>query len=170
MIDLKAKIYLSTDEVAAKLKAGATVSLAKCALLVEAEAKQLLSRGGKQLGTTPLLATKVPTKYTPSEVGKPPHLRSGNLRASIRTERTDAGSYVIGPTTTALYGRIHEFGGHISVTAKMRGWLGMNLGIWKAIGSTIHIPARPFMKPALDHCLVKFPELFKNIPLGGSAS
>lgn len=168
MISVKAKVYLNTDEVAAKLKSSATNSLAKCALLVEAEAKRLLSKGGKQLGTAQFGDKKVPVKYTPSDVGMPPHLRTGNLRSSIRTEKTEVGSYVVGPSKMALYGRIHEFGGHINVTAKMRMWLGMNLGIWMKLGSTVHIPPRPFMKPALDNCLQKFPDLFKNIPLGGN--
>ncbi len=167
MIDMKARVYLNTDEIADHLKKGVTERLGKCALMVEAEAKRLLSKGG----ATPVTSSgKREIKYTPSETGMPPHLRSGNLRGSIQAARQPDGSWVVGPATTAPYGRIHEFGGLIRVTAKMRMWLGMNLGIWKAVGSSVHIPARPFMRPALDNCRARFAKVFENIPLGGAVS
>jgi phage gpG-like protein len=168
MIEIKVKVFMNTDAVAKAVKAASVQPLAKCAMLVEAEAKQLLSRGSKGPATRDLMGKFVKGAYKPSPVGMPPHMRSGNLRSSIQSAKTEEDSYVVGPATTAKYGRIHEFGGRITVTPKMSKWLGLNLGIWKRVGSEIRIPARPFMKPALDNCLKKFAPAFANLPLGGT--
>lgn len=170
MIDIRCKVTLNTDQLARALQKGSTAALHKAALLIEAEAKELLSKGGKHFtGSASPYNSQNKVAYTPSDPGQPPHLISGNLRASVKVEKTEVGnSFRIGPS--AIYGRIHEFGGMILVTKKMRNWLGMNLGLWKSVGSHVYIPKRPFMHPALDRCISKFPKLFENIPLGGTVS
>jgi phage gpG-like protein len=178
MFELRAKTWLDDAEVKARVNKAVIGRVQKCALLVEAEAKQLLSQGG---GKTIVLAggrdahgrflKQSETVYSPSAPGEPPHLRSGNLRNAIRTARSGPKSYVVGPQRMAWYGRVHEFGALISVTAKMAGYLGFAFGWWGVKpGSTIRIPKRPFMRPALLRCLAKFPALFAGLNLGGNVS
>lgn len=57
----------------------------------------------------------------------------------------------------------------ITVTRKMHFFLGLNLGIWVPIGATLIIPKRPFMGPALARMANKFPQLFQDLPIGGTA-
>ena len=168
MFQLRATSFLNEAEVREKVRAALPARLAKCALLVEAEAKRSLSRGSKGQGTAKFGDKKVPVTYQSSSPGQPPFLRTGNLRASIQSAQSGPESYVVGPTTTAWYGRIHEFGALVNVTAKMRGFLFAVFG-WRVSKPTIHIPPRPFMRPALERCLAKFPEQFKDLPLGGTA-
>jgi len=86
---------------------------------------------------------------------------TNNLRSAIGTQR-DGAAVVIGPFGVG-YAAIHEFGGdvHPTVTPKMRGWAwGMfrETGDQKYMGIAlttkaqldIHIPARPYLRPALD--------------------
>lgn len=71
---------------------------------------------------------------TPSAAGEPPAMITGTLKASVTvTPVTTTGDYFeakVGPTT--VYARIQELGG----TAGR--------------GHTTHLPARPYLKPALD--------------------
>jgi|CXWL01.1.fsa_nt_gi phage gpG-like protein len=172
MFELRVKTWLDADRVKSAVKSGTTQRVAKCALMVEGEAKRILSKGRSRPGTAKLGEKNVPTLYEHGPANEPPRLRSGNLRASIKSSKTETGSYVVGPTTTAWYGRIHEFGPtKISVTPKMRGWILYNLGIrLKPSTTQIAIPSRPFMRPALLAMVNKFPEQFKDIPLGGTVS
>jgi len=74
--------------------------LDKAALMIERKAKILLSIGGG-------------SAKTPSSPPRPPHLQTGNLRASIAWEAGRKGrlkSRLIGPRKSAFYGKIHEFG------------------------------------------------------------
>lgn len=80
-----------------------------------------------------------------------PGIVSNTLRRSVRFQLTTGGKGVkIGPNTR--YAAIHEFGGTIrqKVTAKQRWFLGLNKGIWLAVGSALNIkiPPRPYVKPA----------------------
>ena len=63
------------------------------------------------------------------------HVRSGALRASIHvseSKQTETYAEVaVGPTV--VYARIHEYGGVITTA-----------------NAIIHIPARPYMRPAVD--------------------
>jgi HK97 gp10 family phage protein len=171
VFELRLKTWLNKDEVLRRVKNASQPRVLKCGLLVEAEAKRSLSKGSSvsipgrdEKG----LFTKGMKVYTPSPRGQPPHMRTGNLRASITTAQSGPQSCVVGPTTTAWYGRVHEFGALIKVTSRMRGFLFHEFG-WHVMKDTIFIPPRPFMKPALDRCLLKFPELFRDLPLGGVA-
>jgi hypothetical protein len=59
----------------------------------------------------------------------------------VTGESAGGRSAVVGPTLTAWYGKLHEFG----------------LG---------HFPARPFMRPALNLALREIPTLFRNLIKG----
>ena len=90
----------------------------------------------------------------------------GSIRAALDEMKP---SGVAGPTV--LFGRIQEYGGHIMVTPKMRGFLAWAFG-WHLKRSTqfIHLPARPYMRPALDAARPRFRDYFKNMPLGNTPS
>ena len=142
MFELRMSTHLNLDAVKKRLEKVSMKPLAKCAAIVEAAAKRKLSKGGKK---------KLPTKFgdkhaqfatEPSKPGEPPHLQTGNLRSSIQSAPTSEGTYVVGPTASAWYGQVHEFGGR-------------------------NHPKRPFMRPALMESIDKFPALFGNLDLGG---
>ena len=77
---------------------------------------------------------------------------TGKLRRSIRS-RVDAGSVTW--ETSEPYAAIHNYGGHITVTAKMKRFFWYKYGAtkddsWKymalmKVGSKIHIPQRQFI-------------------------
>lgn len=76
----------------------------------------------------------------------------GNLAASIQTvvsEKKEKKVMVdIGPTV--VYGRIQELGGVIRpIKAKMLHWIDQFEGR-DAFAKVVHIPARPYLRPALD--------------------
>lgn len=168
------KAWLDKEEVERRVKNAAVNRLAKAALLVEAEAKRSLNRGASKLGKRPLdefdtadSYNDIPDRWqTNAQPGQPPNKRRGNLQNSIQSAKTPENTYVIGPATTAWYGRVMEFGALIKVTPKMRGFL-WHAFRWKVRAGTIHIPRRPFMLPALQKVTGKFPDLFKNLDLSG---
>jgi len=145
MFTLKFTSILTTDEAKAKVRAALMPRLKKCGYLVEAKAKRLLSKGRStkrmRLSKTTGAAEKV-VEREPSAPGTPPHILTGNLRSSIKTEE-DGDVVVVGPTTTAWYGVVHEFGGRFH-------------------------PARPFMRPALQQCATEFAPLFAGLDFTGS--
>lgn len=97
-------------------------AVANGAHLVEARAK-------KKLATY----THTKSEPTTSPPGEPPALVTGTLRRSIKVKVHGAGHTAeaeIGPT--AIYGRIQELGGD---TGR---------------GGATELPARPYMRPALD--------------------
>jgi len=112
--------------------------LQKAALMVEREAKRSMKAGGKFKSASGEMVG------IPSAPGSPPHVQSGNLRASITHAMTVLATWIVGPTAVAWYGQIHEFGGHYG-------------GKW--------FPPRPFMWPALLKVAPLFPALFRNLPL-----
>ncbi len=111
--------------------------LFKAATKVEGHAKRSMTGGGKGRGVG---------KGKPSIAPMPPHRQSGNLANSIKVEKLAISHYVIGPTRFIAYAQIHEFGGIIKVK-----------------GIVIHMPARPYMRPALIAILNEFPQLFRNM-------
>lgn len=155
-----AKRYGSWLDKAAVMRAvedAGKMSLVKCAAEVEREAKMSMKKGGKMIvgggGRNAKGQFKKQIKrHIPSEPGTPPHRDKGNLVGSIRYAQTETGSYVIGPTMTAFYGRVHEFGARI----KMKN------------GRIIVMPKRPFMRPALMNTKNRFPDFFKNLPLANT--
>ena len=133
-IVLKPKVWLKSAELKAAVAKASIAPLDKAAMLVEADAKASMKEGGG-------------SSHAPSKAPAPPHVQTGNLRSSI-TWAADGKTRVIGPTTVAWYGRIHEFGGVYG-------------------GKTF--PARPFMRPALRRMRQKFAALFRglDIRIGG---
>lgn len=77
-------------------------------------------------------------------------VRTGNLRRSVNYRVShEAGGFVlrVGPNT--IYASIHEFGGRIGVTDKMRRFLAAVKGIYlRKSTSFITIPARPYVWPS----------------------
>jgi len=114
--------------------------LVRAGTLVEREAKRSMKKGGAKGRVGP----RGGYVRVPSPPGTPPHVQTGALRASIQT----APEVRIGRPPVALvgptekYGAVHEFGGR-------------------------HHPQRPFMRPALRRVQRRFPELFRNLRLGG---
>jgi len=82
---------------------------------------------------------------------------SNRLRSSIQNTKDSVSraeeirdGYQVRIGTNVKYARIHEFGGTINVTKKMRGFLHYK-GIHLRKNTTnINIPARPFLRPALE--------------------
>ena len=132
--------------------------LAKVALLVEHEAKRSMRTGGG-------------SKQLPSAPGSPPHTQTGNLRASINfakdvTKRKRT-RFIIGPTKTAWYGRLHEFG----TGGRFRSRKALNVAR-RALGVRRKpvFPKRPFMRPALLRTHTKFRYMFENIPIARTSA
>lgn len=138
MIGWKGKFWLDEKAVLEATRQATIGPLEKCALTVERQAKIITSKGGR------IAAGKSGKfKSVPSPVGQPPHRQTGALSNSIswafaRSTKTGRRTAIVGPTTVAWYGKIHEH--------------------------STRFP-RPFMRPALDHERPKFPRFFRNMKL-----
>lgn len=139
MIEGKITVVIKPDELFRRIQQAQTEPLNKCAILVETVAKT-------NFGTTSKSKKKKPGTYynsmrgywvTPSPEGKPPNIQTANLRNSIHWEKDGANKRIVGPTTLASYGRVHEFGGR-------------------------HHKKRPFMLPALNKARPYFLKFFKG--------
>ena len=79
------------------------------------------------------------------------NVRTGALVNSIEVsekEKKDT-SAEVGVGTNIVYGRIHEVGGIITpVNASKLSWIGKD-GT-RVFAGSVHIPARPYLRPALD--------------------
>ena len=145
MIRMKSTTWMDTKAVQAAVHEASLKPLEKCALAVRNEAVKSMKQGGKIEG-----AKGMPHAYYNSDLKRwviasaprrPPHSQTKTLRNSIRHAATWKGTFVVGPTTVAWYGRVHEF------------------------GSVNHAP-RPFMRPALYRAIYKFTGFFKGMDLG----
>ena len=132
-ISMRSETWLDVAGVQKAVQQAQVSRIDKAALLVEADAKQSMKAGGGGKGV-------------PSPAETPPHVQTGNLRASITHARTPQGTQLVGPTRMAWYGRVHEF------------------------GSARHKNKRPFMRPALMRMMKKFPMLFRKLPLGRTSA
>lgn len=130
----KPRFWLNKAAVLTCVKQAQISRLHKCALLVERDAKMSMKKGGRVAGRK---------TGVPSEPGTPPHVQTGNLRASISIGQTPYGTCLIGPTRQAWYGKIHEFGGR-------------------------YHPPRPFMRPALWRMKGQFALLYKDMNLAST--
>jgi hypothetical protein len=147
MITMKCSTWLDAKAVRGAVKEASIEPLNKCALAIEREAKRSMKQGGKSKS-----AKGSPYAYYNSALkqwviasrdGDPPHAQSKTLRNSITHARTKVGSIVVGPTTVAWYGRMHEFGLN-KKTGKVK---------------------RPFMRPAMLAAMSKFPQFFAGLKL-----
>ena len=116
--------------------------LVAAGLLVEREARRLLSVGG---GTAEPPAVKEGVYFygeplmrwvNASKAGEPPRTQTGDLKNSIAVERIFKTIVIVGPSL--FYGKFMEFG-------------------------TRFIRPRPFMRPALRNMKRKFPQLFRRL-------
>ena len=72
----------------------------------------------------------------------------GTLKGSISVEKDTDTTVAIG--TNIKYGHIHEVGGTIVPRkAKMLSWIDKQTGN-RIFAKSVHIPARPYLRPALD--------------------
>lgn len=154
--------------------------LLKCALAVKVAAQRSMQGGKKKVagdtvagmssqqkraGSLKKSKRKTWTIQQPSQPGSPPNSQQGQLKGSITAAlNSKKDSAVVGPTVR--YGRIQEFGGHIRVTARMRGYLAWAYG-WhlRADTTSIHLPARPYMRPALAKARPRFRGFFRAVGL-----
>jgi len=159
MIKAKGNYWLDEKGVRQAVKQATTLPLVKCGAAVEREAKSSMKSGRKGQGNV----------GKSSEPGTPPNIQNNHLRGSIKTAVDSGSSVVVGPTRMAFYGKYQEFGAVIKVTAKMRAFLAWKFG-WHLKQSTkkIHLPPRPFMRPALAMAMKNFPQFFKGMNLGGT--
>ena len=135
------KTWFDKEGVKDAFKEKPSKPIEKAALLVEREAKASMGTGGGAAGT-------------PSEPGDPPNVQSGNLRASIRIASTAIGTYLVGPTFMAWYGRLHEQPENPVAAGTVEEFGGRNFA------------QRAFMRPALAKVMRDFPKLFKGMRLG----
>ena len=115
---IKMKVDIDVDGVVAAVREAADPQLQAIAFEVESEAKRSMRSGNV------------------SRPGQPPGVVTGNLRRNIKTEKSEIGTYLVGPTKAAPYGALLEF-----------------------------IKNRPFMRPALEKVRARFVAFFKNLPL-----
>jgi len=158
MITMKSKTWMDEKGVRKAVKEASVKPIYKAAASVRTEAIRSMKGGRK----APSKGAK--PEPVPSVAPAPPHRQTSVLANSIQIEM-DGTTARIGPTVK--YGRIHEFGGLIPVTAKMRGYLLYAFG-WSVKADAIHMPARPYMRPALARAKVKFAKLFRNLPLAST--
>lgn len=122
-----AELARALEAMAARIEAATPVAVATATAMVEVAARANLSRTSHSRGTP-----------TPSAPGQPPSLISGRLRSSfdiLGPTPAGAGAWraVLGPT--AVYARIQELGGQAGR------------------GHATTLPARPYLRPAVDDLL-----------------
>jgi len=134
-----AEFQRALDDIVARTNAATRQAVTTGGHVLEAETKRLLSNSGTagaQGRDENGRFVKVARPSSPP--GSPPMLQTGTLRRSIKVvgpDSTGPTGWTISVGPTVIYGRIHELGGDTG-----RG------------GST-HLPARPFLKPALDNVI-----------------
>lgn len=140
-------IKINAKEVARSVKRASIAPEMKAGLLVERDAKRSMRRGGAFKATAGPRRGKTARRGKPSPAGEPPHVQSGELRASITTAR-ERGRVIVGATVP--YAKVHEQKG---VT-----------GDWAEFGGR-NYPKRAFMRPALLRMARKFAKLWRNLRL-----
>lgn len=144
IVTFNSKNVWNGPKVLAAVKKATIPSLWKCGLLVEAEAKKILSVSGK-VGKKKKKGNKT-DRGIPSTPPDPPHLQTGDLRKAIFTGQDEwTGRVYVGPTRQVKYGKVHEFGGEFG---------GRNF------------PRRAFMHPALENVQSQFPKFFASLKIG----
>lgn len=146
----KTQVILRFDQYAARLREAAVAGMDMAANEVANQVRVNLSKPGrfKSFATQ---ASKKDKAYVRKygfvdAPGGMPRLRTGNLRRSVTWDRPRALARRIGPGQSVKYGRIHELGG---VAGKG--------------GSSVYIPARPYLRPALATAGPRAARLFSQI-------
>jgi len=137
MIRMHVKTVNNMPLVNAAVKEMTAHQLKMVGIFIQREAKVSMKAGGRiQVGKKSMMGI-------PSTPPDPPHVQTGNLRASINVALEKRGrgqSIVVGPTYQAWYGHIHELG----------------VGLY---------PIRAFMIPALVKAIAALPGIFKKVDL-----
>jgi len=77
------------------------------------------------------------------------HGTRGLSRIVVQVQKKSNTSCTVDIGPTVVYGRIHELGGIIRpIKAKMLSWV--NEAGQRVFANAVHIPARPYMRPAVD--------------------
>ena len=119
----------------AALKGNLTKGLYEAGLILKGDIKQKLSGPGH---------TRNPGTGNPY-----PGVLTNRLRGHIGSRMIGADTVSVG--TNVIYAPVHEFGTTMTVTPRQRRYLHWSGKIHlKAATTTIHIPKRPFMKPAFE--------------------
>jgi phage gpG-like protein len=142
--------FIKLDNFSANLNGNLEKGLQSAGRFLEAQMKRRLKKG--------------------RSAGVHQELRSdtGQLRASItvdpqRGAKKVADGYQVKIGPNKVYAAIHEFGGQIRVTPRMRMFLGMNKGWWlKRTTSHIKTPARPYVGPTLSENLEGVAKIISN--------
>lgn len=104
--------------------------------------------------------------------GRVLHVRSGRLRASVRTAITRRGDgielHLSAGGGSVNYARIHEFGGRIEGNPRLL--FRLPDGGWRSPVS-VTIPKRPYLRPALEEAAggleARITKLFERLEEGG---
>ena len=84
--------------------------------------------------------------------------RTGHLRRSVQSQVRRKTGLIIGSLGSSVkYARIHELGGVIR--AKGKGWLSFRIGKHFIKVKQVTIPARPYLKPAIESNLKKINDI-----------
>ena len=90
--------------------------------------------------------------YTAAKKGSSkPLIDKGDLLGSVTYDVINSNAVFIGVNKNANIAAVHEFGCTIKVTPKMRAYLHYNGLHLKASTQYINIPARPFIRPAIEN-------------------
>lgn len=153
--------YLESFE--AKVSAAAPPVALGMAYVYQRAAQKMLTR-----------YSHAPFTKTPSPPGQPPALMTGRLRASLTSTpgMHDAGTATAYVAPHTIYARIQEYGGDIYPRRRRylrwyasgaghpgfvpvgagsnAGAAGRRAGIYPVFAKHVHLPARPYMRPAID--------------------
>lgn len=129
-VDYGGKSQSILVDMAATMRPRIANGLHRAGLRVEAQAKRNLS--GRRNPGNPY-----------------PGVVTGRLRTSMTT-RMDADGMAVRVGTNLVYAAIHEFGGQIAVTPKMRAFLHTKNMHLRNATQFINIPARPYLGPSFD--------------------
>lgn len=153
-------------------------ALDAASLALASKMQDLMPGGGAGVRSGTGGDTGVASKFIPSAPGQPPGVRTNRLRGSMTNARVSALRWAAG--TNVKYARIQEFGGTINhpggthyvmtndgprfITEQKALNLALSRGTpVKVTGPhTITLPARPFMRPALNNNRALIAKVFNN--------
>lgn len=131
-----AEFRAALDEIVARVNAATRQAVTTGGHVLEAETKRLLSNSGTAAAQGRDASGRFTRVARPSSPpGSPPMLQTGTLRRSIKVtapESTGPTGWTISVGPSVIYGRIQELGGDTG---------------------TATLPARPYLKPALDNVI-----------------
>lgn len=119
--------------------------------------------GGAAIRSAMLAGGGVVEAEAKANIKKQGLIDEGRLRASIEAKAITDLEVVIG--TNVIYAAIHEFGGVITPkTAKYLRFYWEKIGQW-VVTKSVTIPARPYLRPALDNSVKAIERAIKAVLL-----